>query len=132
MASAVFGKESAESNPAGSLLVASSEPATAGAGAGRDAAVLTNPKAGLVEPPAGRLLSESAALAANGVFPELMRPGAADGALVCSMDTAGANSGGAEPPPSKLGSVGLPPANSANTERRPSTEGSTAATGALI
>ena len=131
MASAVFGKESAESNPAGSLLVANSEPVTAGAAAGRDAAVLPNPKAGLVEPPAGRLLSELAALAANVILPELVRPGAADGALVCSMDTAGANSGGAEPP-SKVGSVGLPPANSANTERRPSTEGSTAATGALI
>ena len=130
MASAVFGNGSVESNPAGSLLVAS-EPATAGAAAGRDAAELSNPRAGLLEPPAGRLLSELAVLAANGIFPELMKPDAADGALVCSMDTAGANGGGAEPP-SRVGSVGLPPASSAKTERRPSTEGSTAAIGALI
>ena len=130
MASAVFGNGSVESNPAGSLLVAS-EPATAGAAAGRDAAELSNPRAGLLEPPAGRLLSELAVLAANGIFPELMKPGTADGALVCSTDTAGANGGGAEPP-SRVGSVGLPPASSANTERRPSTEGSTAAIGALI
>ena len=130
MASAVFRNGSAESNPAGSLLVAS-EPATTGAAAGRDAAELSNPRAGLLEPPAGRLLSELAVLAANGIFPELIEPGTADGALVCSMDTAGANGGGAEPP-SRVGSVGLPPASSANTERRPSTEGSTAAIGALI
>ena len=131
MASAVFGNGSVESNPAGSLLVAS-EPATAGAAVGRDAAELSNPRAGLLEPPAGRLLSELAVLAAaNGIFPELMKPGAADGALVCSMDTAGANGGGAEPP-SRVGSAGLPPASSAKTERRPSTEGSTAAIGALI
>jgi len=130
MASAVFGNGSVESNPAGSLLVAS-EPATAGAAAGRDAAELSNPRAGLLEPPAGRLLSELAVLAANGIFPELMKPGTADGALVCSTDTAGANGGAAEPP-SRVGSVGLPPASSAKTERRPSTEGSTAAIGALI
>lgn len=129
MASAVFGNGSVESNPAGSLLVAS-EPATAGAAAGRDAAELSNLRAGLLEPPAGRLLSEFAVLAAN-IFPELMKPGTADGALVCSMDTAGANGGGAEPP-SRVGSVDLPPASSAKTERRPSTEGSTAAIGALI
>ena len=130
MASAVFGNGSVESNPAGSLLVAS-EPATAGAAAGRGAAELSNPRAGLLEPPAGRLLSELAVLAANGIFPELMKPGTADGALVCSTDTAGANGGAAEPP-SRVGSVGLPPASSAKTERRPSTEGSTAAIGALI
>ena len=65
IASAVLGKESAESNPAGSLLVAKSEPPTAGAATGRDATVLAHPKTELVEPPAGRLLSDSAVVEAN-------------------------------------------------------------------